>query len=160
VSLSNVKDQETIDLRVAIAGGTATVQSEVRGNGAGKLVLCHREGNGGYHPIDVSVNAERAHRAHGDATPGEPVPADPTRVFDAACGVIPPVDSGGTGSDVEKDRGGQKVQLCHRTGNGQYHAISVSDSAERAHRAHGDGMVGEAVPGSAGRVFTASCGVQ
>ena len=161
VSLSNVMDQETIDLRVAIAGGTATVQSEVRGNGAGKLVLCHREGNGGYHPIDVSVNAEPAHRAHGDATPGEPVPADPTRVFDAACAVIPPVDSGGTGSDVEEDRGGgQKVQLCHRTGNGQYHAISVSVSAERAHRAHGDGMVGEAVPGSSGRVFTASCGVQ
>ena len=82
VSLSNVMDRETIDLRVAIAGGTATVQSEVRGNGAGKLVLCHREGNGGYHPIDVSVNAETAHRAHGDATPGEPVPADPTKVFD------------------------------------------------------------------------------
>ena len=58
VSLSNVMDRETIDLRVAIAGGTATVQSEVRGNGAGKLVLCHREGNGGYHPVDVSVNAE------------------------------------------------------------------------------------------------------
>jgi len=161
VSLSNVRDQETIDLRVAIAGGTATVQSEVRGKRAGKLVLCHREGNGGYHPIDVSVNAEPAHRAHGDARPGEPVPADPTKAFDAACAVIPPGDSGGTGSDVEEDRGGgQKVQLCHRTGNGQYHAISVSVSAERAHRAHGDGMVGEAVPGSSGRVFTASCGVQ
>ena len=30
VSLSNVKDQETIDLRVAIAGSTATVQLDVR----------------------------------------------------------------------------------------------------------------------------------
>jgi len=161
VSLSNVMDRETIDLRVAIAGGTATVQSEVRGNGAGKLVLCHREGNGGYHPVDVSVNAEPAHRAHGDATPGEPVPADPTRVFDAACALISRVDSAGTGPDVEKDSDGrQKVQLCHRTGNGQYHSISVSVSAERAHRAHGDGMLGESVPGSSGRVFTASCGVQ
>ena len=165
VSLSNVMDRETIDLRVAIAGGTATVQSEVRGNGAGKLVLCHREGNGGYHPVDVSVNAEPAHRAHGDATPGEPVPADPTKVFDAACALISPVASGGTGPDVgpdveEDSGGGQKVQLCHRTGNGEYHSISVSISAERAHRAHGDGMVGEAVPGSSGRVFTASCGMQ
>ena len=165
MSLSNVMERETIELRVAIAGGAATVQSEVRGNGAGKLVLCHREGNGGYHPVDVSVNAETAHRAHGDATPGEPVPADPTKVFDAACALISPVDSGGTrpdvGLDVDEDSGGgQKVQLCHRTGNGQYHSISVSVSAERAHRAHGDGMAGEAVPGSSGRVFTASCGVQ
>jgi hypothetical protein len=164
VSLSNVMDRETIDLRVAIAGGRATVQSEVRGHGTGKLVLCHREGNGGYHPVDVSLNAEPAHRAHGDATPGEPVPADPTKVFDAACALISPVDSGGTGPDVgpdvEDSGGRQKVQLCHRTGNGQYHSISVSISAERAHRGHGDGMVGEAVPGSSGRVFTASCGVQ
>jgi hypothetical protein len=53
-----------------------------------------------------------------------------------------------------------KVQLCHRTGNGSFHMIEVSVSAEPAHRAHGDGMVGEAVPGSPGRVFTASCGVR
>ena len=52
---------------------------------------------------------------------------------------------------------GPKVQLCHRTGNGSYHLIEVSVSAEPAHRAHGDGKVGEAVPGSPGRVFTASC---
>ena len=51
----------------------------------------------------------------------------------------------------------RKVQLCHRTGNGSYHLIDVSVNAERAHRAHGDAKVGEAVPGSSGRVFTASC---
>ncbi len=53
-----------------------------------------------------------------------------------------------------------KVQLCHRTGNGSYHMIEVSINAEPAHRAHGDGMVGDAVPGSPGKKFTASCGVQ
>lgn len=58
------------------------------------------------------------------------------------------------------DEQGPKVQLCHRTGNGSYHLIEVSVSAEAAHLAHGDAKVGEAVPGSAGRVFTASCGVQ
>jgi hypothetical protein len=42
-------------------------------------------------------------------------------------------------------------QLCHRTGNGSYHMIEVSVSAEPAHRGHGDGMVGEEVPGSPGR---------
>lgn len=55
---------------------------------------------------------------------------------------------------------GPKVSLCHRTGNGSYHLITVSINAEPAHRAHGDAKVGEAVPGMPGRVFTASCGIQ
>jgi hypothetical protein len=38
VSLSNVADQEVIELQVAIVGSTATVEREVRGNNAGKLV--------------------------------------------------------------------------------------------------------------------------
>lgn len=54
---------------------------------------------------------------------------------------------------------GQKVQLCHRTGNGSYHLIEVSVNAEPAHRAHGDGRIGEPVPGRAGRVFGAGCAV-
>lgn len=256
VSLSNVMDDEVIDLRVAISGGIATVQSELRGNGAGKIVLCHREGNGGYHAIDVSVNAESAHRGHGDARPGEPVPDDGSKIFDDNCravslvriekftngqrvsqapgptvavgstvtwtyvvtntssvtftglsvtddrelavscpsvtlapggsmtcsasraavagqyrnvGTVVAIGNGNryTAMDVsyyfggtDEDDGGPKVQLCHRTGNGRYHSISVSINAERAHRSHGDGMVGEAVPGNPGRVFTASCGVQ
>ena len=53
-----------------------------------------------------------------------------------------------------------KVQLCHRTGNGSYHMIEVSVNAEPAHRGHGDGKPGEAVPDSPGRMFTASCGVR
>ena len=39
-----------------------------------KVQLCHRTGNGSYHLIEVSINAEPAHRAHGDAKIGEPVP--------------------------------------------------------------------------------------
>ena len=57
------------------------------------------------------------------------------------------------------DDDGPKVQLCHRTGNGSYHLIEVSVSAEPAHRSHGDGKVGEAVPGSPGKVFGTSCSV-
>jgi hypothetical protein len=53
-----------------------------------------------------------------------------------------------------------KVQLCHRTGNGSYHLIEVSVSAELAHRAHGDAKIGEAVPGQAGKVFGAACAVR
>ncbi len=55
---------------------------------------------------------------------------------------------------------GPKVTLCHRTGAGFYVQVSVSVSAEPAHRAHGDAGIGQSVPGQAGRVFTASCGVQ
>jgi hypothetical protein len=212
----------------------------------------------------VSTNAEAAHRAHGDAKPGERVPGDQAGVFDADCRVIAgvriqkltngqdvteapgpsiPIGSAVTWTyvitntsvfafsslSVTDDRGvavacpqllpppggsitctgsgiavaGQyrnvgivtatangnlftdrddsfyfggavqpqplpqpppaqpsKVQLCHRTGNGSFHMIEVSVSAEPAHRGHGDGKVGEAVPGSLGRVFTSTCGVQ
>lgn len=58
------------------------------------------------------------------------------------------------------DDNGPKVQLCHRTGNGSYHLIEVSVNAEPAHRAHGDGQIGEAVPGSPGKVFGAGCAVR
>ena len=57
------------------------------------------------------------------------------------------------------DEAGPKVQLCHKTGNGSYHLIEVSINAEPAHRAHGDGKIGEAVPGTAGEVFGAGCSV-
>jgi len=91
VSLPNVVDQEVIELQVALTAGAATVQSVVRGASQGKQVMCHLADDGGYHPIDVSVSAEPAHRAHGDARPGEPVPADPSKVFDSACRLISPV---------------------------------------------------------------------
>jgi uncharacterized repeat protein (TIGR01451 family) len=54
---------------------------------------------------------------------------------------------------------GPKVQICHRTGNGSYHLIEISVSAEPAHRAHGDGKITEAVPGSPGKFFGAGCSV-
>jgi hypothetical protein len=362
VSLSNVVDQEVIELQVAIVEGAATLQREVRGSGAGKLMLCHRDDDSLYHPIEVSGNAEPAHRAHGDAAPGERVPADRFRVFSDACRLISPVEikkftngqdadeapgpripvggpvswtyvitnrsaltftslsvtddrgvavacprelpaprasvtctgsgvavagqyrnvgtvtvtadgnqytasdashyfGGLSGVTIEKltngqhvsqapgpsisvgrpvvwayvvtntsalpfaslsvtdDRGvfvacpsvtlmpgasitctgsgvavagqyrnvgtvvataggarytatdasyyfgreaeeSRKVELCHRTGNGSYHMIDVSVDAEPAHRAHGDGMVGDQVPGNPGHVFTASCTVR
>jgi hypothetical protein len=89
LSVSDVNDQDVIDLQVGIIGGVATVLRETRGN-QGKVVLCHR-GDTGYHTIDVSVNAESAHRGHGDAKPGEQVPGDLTKVFDASCRLISPV---------------------------------------------------------------------
>ena len=49
---------------------------------------------------------------------------------------------------VEDDVAEGKIRLCHQTGNGRYHSIVVSLSAEPAHRAHGDGQIGDVVPDS------------
>ena len=252
--LSNVGQEEMIEIQVNLSGSTATIVNEVR---SGKVALCHSTGNGSYHLIEVSVSAEPAHRAHGDAKIGEPVPGDGTKVFDSDCrpvgasvrikkstngedadqapgptiAVSSPVTwqyvvtntgtvgltnvsvvddrnvtvscpgttlsvgqsmtcSGSgvatagqyrnvgtvraqaaavvvTSSDVSHYLGqapneeqGPKVQLCHRTGNGSYHLISVSVNAEPAHRAHGDGKIGEAVPGQTGSTFGAACAVR
>ncbi len=257
--ISNVTNDEFVQIQVQLNGSSASIVSEVRS--AGKVVLCHRTESGTYHSIDVSVNAEPAHRAHGDAKIGEPVPGDATKVFDQNCRPVgpsvsirkstngedandapgPTINMGSqvswtyevtndgtlalTGVAVKDDRGvtvscpqtslavgqamtctgsglatlgqyrnvgtatafwtlngssgqvtdsdpshylgrgpdeeeGRKVELCHRTGNGSYHSIEVSINAEPAHRAHGDGKIGEAVPGNAGKVFGAGCSVR
>ena len=65
--------------------------------------------------------------------------------------------SGGNAAIVEEVRTSGKVSLCHSTGNGSYHMIEVAASAEPAHRAHGDGKVGDPVPADATMVFDASC---
>ena len=47
-----------------------------------------------------------------------------------------------------------KVDLCHRTGNGSFHSISVNANALDAHLAHGDVLQPNgAVPGGQGFVF-------
>ncbi len=252
--IANVANDELVQIQVQLNGSTASIVSEVRS--AGKVLLCHRTESGTYQSIDVSVSAEPAHRAHGDAKIGEAVPGDPTKVFDQNCrptgasvsirkftngqdandapgpsinvgspvtwtyqvtntgnvtlgnisvaddrgvpvlcvnqplpagqsmtcsgsgvatlgqyrnvGTVTATWTGGTvtASDPSHylgvgpdDEAGPKVQLCHRTGNGSYHLIEVSINAEPAHRAHGDGKIGEAVPGNAGKVFGAGCSV-
>ena len=256
VQLSNVGQEELIELQVNVSGTTATIVEEARSSG--KVSLCHSTGNGSYHLIEISVNAELAHRAHGDGKVGDRVPADATKVFDSNCQPVGPavkiekstngqdadaapgptiavgspvtwqyvvtntgnvnltnvvvVDdrrvtvncggqttlaagqsmtctgsgvatvgqytnigtvtanwSGGTVTDSDASHylglapgevEGPKVQLCHRTGNGSYHLIEVSVSAEPAHRTHGDAKIGESVPGSPGKVFGEACSVR
>ncbi len=53
-----------------------------------------------------------------------------------------------------------KVTLCHRTGPNGYIKITVDQSAEPAHRGHGDAKPGEPVPGQTGRTFSQDCRVQ
>lgn len=48
----------------------ATTASAV-GSPQGKVDVCHRTGNGGFHEINISMNALPAHLAHGDVQPDE-----------------------------------------------------------------------------------------
>jgi hypothetical protein len=73
-----------IEIQVNLSGSTATIVNEVR---SGKVALCHSTGNRSYHLIEVSVNAEPAHRAHGDGKIGEAVPGSPGKAFDSGCNV-------------------------------------------------------------------------
>lgn len=86
--LSNVARDEFIEIQVQVNGGSATIVNENRSSG--KVTLCHHTDSGEYQLIDVSVNAEPAHRAHGDAKVGEPVPGTQRQVFDASCKPIGP----------------------------------------------------------------------
>jgi hypothetical protein len=64
---------------------------------AERTTLCHRDDDGSFRPITVSERAEEAHRAHGDAAPGEPVPGMEGKVFDEDCN---PQDAPLTGYEV------------------------------------------------------------
>ena len=60
-------------------------QHHQRRASTGKVSICHRTGSGTYQSIEISASAETAHREHGDAKIGEPVPGDTTKVFDQNC---------------------------------------------------------------------------
>lgn len=53
-----------------------------------------------------------------------------------------------------------KVTLCHTEGNGTYHLIGISESAEATHRTHGDGEVGDPVPGRPNMTFDDDCSLE
>ena len=48
------------------------------------------------------------------------------------------LDDDYSSDDASSEEGSEKVELCHRTGNGRYHLIEVSVNAVPAHMAHGD----------------------
>lgn len=66
-----------------------------------------------------------------------------------------PLPSAAAASDVRAPGAPGKVDVCHRAGDA-YVAISVAPPAVPAHLAHGDGLVGEAVPGT-GSIFGPGC---
>ncbi len=56
--------------------------------GATKVDVCHLDGMGVYHLINISANAFDAHVAHGDAAPGKLVPGMTGKKFAPDCSVI------------------------------------------------------------------------
>lgn len=54
---------------------------------------------------------------------------------------------------------GNKVEICHNTGNGSFALVKVKADTLQTHLAHGDAAPGQAVPGQAGMVFAADCSV-
>jgi hypothetical protein len=54
-----------------------------------KINVCHREGNGTVHLINVASQAVPAHLNHGDALPGDLVPGVPGVKFDDFCQLVP-----------------------------------------------------------------------
>ena len=68
---------------LATAAGTTDARPDSAGQS--QITLCHAHSDGTYAPLTVSVAAEAAHRAHGDAAIGEPVPSDSTMVFGPGC---------------------------------------------------------------------------
>lgn len=51
----------------------------------------------------------------------------------------------------------EKLGICHRTGHGAFHLITIAAAAIDAHLNHGDGLVGSAVPDLPGWTFTSTC---
>ena len=82
ITLNNVSGDQFIEIQIQVSGSSVEIVDELR---TGKVSLCHAEGNGTYHQIDVSESSEPAHRDHGDAEIGEPVPGRPFMIFDANC---------------------------------------------------------------------------
>jgi hypothetical protein len=96
-SLQDVRNDQFIQIQVQVSTTSAVVVNEVR---LGKVTLCHAEGNGSYHFIDVSESAEQTHRDHGDGKVGDPVPGQPFKTFDESCRPVGPE------IDIEKSTNG------------------------------------------------------
>lgn len=85
--VANITVDQYVALLVQVSGSSAQILSDARSR---KVSLCHRDDTGGYQLINVGEPAESAHRGHGDARPGEPVPGRPGQNFDSNCRVVGP----------------------------------------------------------------------
>ena len=126
VTVHDVQPGQTITVTVSLNYDTGTLDVESRHGGDGlheyKVWLCHLEGNGSYHLIEVDDSATDDHMAHGDVDPVD------LRFDDDNCGLVEIEIE--IGDEIEEpEDGNEKVELCHLTSNGEHHAIEVSVDA-------------------------------
>jgi uncharacterized repeat protein (TIGR01451 family) len=74
-------------------------------------------------------------------------------MFAATAGCSSPSSPSRASGDVPS----LKVALCHAVGGGTYQKITVKLEEEPAHRAHGDGRIGEPVPAAPSMDFGEDC---
>ncbi|HET9369474.1 MAG TPA: hypothetical protein VFO19_04480 [Vicinamibacterales bacterium] len=91
--VADVSADQFVQLEVQLSASTALIVGDARTR---KVSLCHAEGTGEYHLIDISESAEATHRGHGDAEIGEAVPGRPGTTFDSNCRPVGPA------IDIEK----------------------------------------------------------
>ena len=112
VTVYDVQPGQTITVTVSLNGQSGTLQVDSRdggdttdnAEGTAKIRLCHLEGNGNYHPIEVSLSAKEDHLAHGDGYPLGDVPGtEPILSFDNDCNVL------GPDIDIEKLTNGKNA---------------------------------------------------
>src|SRR3990167_3929402 len=75
-------------MTVAGPSSNPAASGMISAQAASKIDVCHVEGNGSFHLINVSGNALSAHLAHGDAQPGDLVPGDTRMMFDRECNQV------------------------------------------------------------------------
>ena len=139
VSLTNVVVSDDRNVTVTCPATTLAV---------GQSMTCTASG------VAIAGQYRNVGTVKATAGTGQVTDTDPSHYLGQAAVVAPVPPVPGAGGDS-----GAKVQLCHRTGNGRYQLTEVSASAEAAHRGHGDGKIGEAVPDMPGKVFGAGCSV-
>jgi hypothetical protein len=105
--VASVTDKHLEDQARALARVSMTASVRVRGPEP-QVRICHKAGPTGYILIEINGNAEDAHRAHGDARPGEAVPGQPGKVFDESCAVV----DENAAIDLEKATNGQDADAA------------------------------------------------
>jgi hypothetical protein len=129
---------------------------------SGKVEICHRTGNGGFVLININSNALQAHLAHGDVAPGAAVPGQPGKSLGADCSLSSTAHTEPDESLPSTSNNGkkaEKVDVCHKRGNGTFIMINVDRNALPAHLLHGDGLPNGGVPNQPGKYFTTNCSI-
>ncbi len=142
-------------LSLVLAGSAAAKTAD-------KVNVCHRTGNGSFILINVSSAALPAHLSHGDAAPGGAVPGQIGMELAADCSVLAvpqtePVQTSPVLPIGVAGKHANKVDVCHRRGNGTFILINISRNALPAHLSHGDGLPNGWVPEQPGKKFAANC---